>query len=35
VDFVGLQLDVGAGAIVDVTMPPYEESAGILLRHRE
>ncbi len=35
VDFVGLQLDVGSRGIVDVEMPPYEASPGIILRHRE
>jgi hypothetical protein len=32
--FVGLQLDVGEGMIVDVDIPPYEDEVGIVLRER-
>ncbi|MDX1647973.1 MAG: phosphoribosyltransferase family protein [Longimicrobiales bacterium] len=34
-DFVGLQLDVGEGNVVEVHAPPYEEAWGVRLVHRE
>jgi hypothetical protein len=30
--FVGLQLDVGPGWIVDVAAPPYEDELGIRIK---
>jgi pyrimidine operon attenuation protein/uracil phosphoribosyltransferase len=32
--FAGLRLDVGAGGIIEVHVPPYEEVPGIVLRPR-
>ncbi|MDX1661201.1 MAG: phosphoribosyltransferase family protein [Gemmatimonadota bacterium] len=34
-EFVGAWLEVGAGGIVDVEIPPYEERVGVVVRHRE
>lgn len=33
-DFVGLQLDVGPGNIIEVHAPPYEDEWGVVLRHQ-
>jgi len=34
-DFVGRHLDVGAGWIIDCSVPPYETGLGIVLKHRD
>lgn len=34
-DFVAMQIDVGEGSVVAVHAPPYEETWGVRLLHRE
>lgn len=34
-EFVGLQVDVGEGNVVEVHAPPYEEGWGVFLFHQE
>jgi pyrimidine operon attenuation protein/uracil phosphoribosyltransferase len=33
-DFVGMQLDVGPGNIIEVHAPPYEDAWGVVIQHQ-